>query len=71
MNSEMKTIILLGILVASHTLLLVKNENSQVFTLKGVSDTPWCKKGQSPKKGDKCRNGSESGGLYLAIEVKA
>ncbi|BDA76085.1 hypothetical protein CAL7716_102510 (plasmid) [Calothrix sp. PCC 7716] len=67
----MKTIILIGILVASHTLLLVKNETSQILALKGVPDIPWCKKGQDPKRGDKCRNGRESGGLYLPVEVEA
>jgi hypothetical protein len=35
------------------------------LALEGVPDIPWCKIGQTPKK-DKCRNGSESGGLYLA-----
>jgi hypothetical protein len=33
--------------------------------LEGVPDIPWCKVGQTPKK-DKCRNGSESGGLKVA-----
>lgn len=33
--------------------------------LEGVPDIPWCRVGQNPKK-DKCRNGSESGGVKAA-----
>lgn len=64
----MKTIILVGILVVSNMLLLV-NENSQATALKGVPNVPWCKRRQTPKTHG-CRNGSNSGGLYLVMEVE-
>jgi hypothetical protein len=35
------------------------------LALEGVPDVPWCKVGQTPKT-HKCRDGSNSGGLYLA-----
>lgn len=59
----MKPIILVGILLVSMLLLASK---SQAESLEGVPDIPWCKRGQTPKT-HRCRNGSDSGGLYLVI----
>jgi hypothetical protein len=39
------------------------------LSLEGVNPVPWCKKGQP--KTDKCRNGSESGGVKAAKKEDA
>lgn len=36
------------------------------LALPGVPDIPVCKTGQTPKR-HRCRNGSDTGGLYLTI----
>jgi hypothetical protein len=40
-------------------------KNLPLLALEGVPNIPWCRVGETPRT-HKCRNGSESGGLYLA-----